>query len=277
MSTGSPYTGPQYAQGPDGRGGRSNALLIGGIAFALVFLLIVGGTVAFLVFRSSGGNGAGSGTGSTTVSDSASATTTEETASATTTPPETTPIEEERHCWSPVNERTSKNPSGRLRGGGLEITPPAIFDTRANTTYLHFTTDAQTAMAPVEGSWVSSIGVGKLEWQPGVEYPGEKAAAERLVSCLYGNASIWGDTSQRTLHDQVTEAVTIQGMPGYRSTAVLKFGKHNFTKTDSTRIDVVVLDTPEGPSVYSSEISIGVTEHEDAAAQAYESITGLTG
>ena len=36
--------------------------------------------------------------------------------------PLTTPIEEERHCWSPVNERTSENPSGRLRGGALVAT-----------------------------------------------------------------------------------------------------------------------------------------------------------
>lgn len=278
MNTGSPHTGSQYTglqspQDPAGGGGRGGTFLIGGIAFALVFLLIVGVTVGYLVLRNSGSSGAGTST--TSASESVSTTPVETT--DTTPPPETTSIEEEERCWTPTNERTSNNPSGRLRGGGLELVPPAGFDTRSNRTYLAFTTDAQTASAPVEGNWVSSVGVGKIEWQPGVEYPGDKAASERLMSCLYGHLSIWSGTSQRTLHDEVTEAVTIAGMPGYRTTAVLKFGKHNLTKTDSSRIVVVVVDTPEGPSVFLSSIAVGVQEHEDAAVEAYNSLTGLSG
>lgn len=276
MSTGSPYTAPQSPQGPIG--GRGAVLLVGGIAFALVFLLIVGATVAFLVLRSPGGGGGGGGTASGTITETTTTRPPEITEPVTTTtvPDETTPITEEEMCWSPMNERSSQNPSGRLRAGGIEIVPPDGFDTRMNRTYLAFTTDAITASAPVEGDWVSSVGVGKIEWQPGVEYPGAKGASERLISCLFG-APIWGDTSQRTLHDQVTEAVTIGGMPGYRTTAVLKFGKHSFTKTDSTRLEVVVLETPEGPSVYNSEVAIGVPEHEQAAKDAYASLTGLSG
>lgn len=278
MNTGSPHTGSQYTglqspQGPSGGGGRGGALLVGGIAFAMVFLLIVGITVGYLVLRNSGSSGAGTST--TSASESVSTTPAETT--DTTPPPETTSFEEEERCWRPTVERTSQNPSGRLRGGGLEFVPPTGFDNRSSRTNLAFTTDAQMAAALVEGSWYSSMGVAKIEWQPGVEYPGDKAASERLMSCLYGNGYIWEGTSQRTLHDQVTEAVTIAGMPGYRTSAVLKFGKHNFTKTDSTRIVIVVVDTPEGPSVFSSEVAIGVQEHEDAAVEAYDSLTGLSG
>lgn len=275
MNTGSPYSGPQSAQGPGSNGGGGSALLIGGIAFAMVFLLIVGITVGYLVLRNSGSSGASTPT--TTVTDSSTPPPSEPTGPVTTTSEETTAIEDEQHCWTPTNVRESENPSGRLRGGGLEFIPPEGFDSRVNRTFLNFTTDAQMATAPVEDSWVSSIGVGKIEWQPGVEYPGDKVAAERLLDCLYGNAGIWGNTSQRTLNDKVIEAVTIAGMPGYRATAVLKFGKHNLTKTDSTRLEVVVVNTPQGPSVFSSEIAIGVKEHEDGAAEAYKSLTGLSG
>lgn len=276
MSTGTHYTTPRRPAGPSG--GRNGALLIGGISFALVFLLIVGATVGYLVLRSSGGGGGAEGGGGspsgTETTISSEPVTTEP---GPTSPPETTLIEEERHCWSASGERVSQNPSGRLRGGGLEMVPPAGFDNRSNRTFLTFTTDAQTASATIEGSWVSSIIVGKIEWQPGVEYPGDKAASERLISCMFGNSSIWGDTSQRTLHDQVTEAVTVAGMPGYRTTATLKFGKHNLEKFDSTRLEVVVVSTPEGPSVFASDVAVGVTEHEDGAAEAYKSLTGLSG
>ena len=44
---------------------------------------------------------------------------------------------------------------------------------------------------------MSTLIVGKVEWQPGVEYPGEEEAAERLVECLFSNDHIWGDTSER--------------------------------------------------------------------------------
>lgn len=273
MHTGSHHTAPQRPTGPGG--GRNSALLVGGISFALVFLLIVGATVGYLVLRTSGGGGGGGG--GETASETTVSSTPVTTGPSTAPPPETTPIEEEKLCWSASGERVSKNPSGRLRGGGLEMVPPAGFDSRSNRTFLAFTTDAQTASAPIEGSWVSSIIVGKIEWQPGVEYPGDKTASERLISCMFANASIWGDTSQRTLHDQVTEAVTIAGMPGYRTTATLKFGKHDLEKFDSTRLEVVVVSTPEGPSVFASDVAMGVTEHEDGATEAYKSLTGLSG
>ena len=51
------HTGPQFPttqQSSPGPGGRGTALVIGGIAFAVVFLLVVGTTVAYLVFRPGG-------------------------------------------------------------------------------------------------------------------------------------------------------------------------------------------------------------------------------
>lgn len=273
MHTGSQFTSPQQSSRPGG--GRGRAVLVGGIAFAIVFLMIVGLTVAYLVVRTSTG-GSVSGGAATSGTVTAGSTTAE------TTPPETTEPEEaassevtEARCWSPEPERTSSNPSGRLRGGGLQFIPPVGFDDRSAGTWVSFLTDTQTASAPVESTWVSALIVGKVEWQPGVEYPGEEEAAERLVDCLFSNADIWGDTSERTLHDELTEPVTIAGMSGYRHRAVIKFGQHDLTKTDSTEIVAVVVDTPEGPSAFVSEVAIGVTEHEEGAEEAYASLTGL--
>ena len=273
MHPGPRFTPPQQPHGPGG--GRAGALLVGGIAFAIVFLLIVGLTVAYLVVRTStsGPVGGGAATSETVTTGPASSGTTEP---ETTEPEETTTSEvTEARCWSPEHERTSSNPSGRLRGGGLQFIPPAGFDNRSTGTWVNFLNDAQTAHAPVEATWVSTLIVGKVEWQPGVEYPGEEEAAERLVDCLVSNANIWGDTSERTLHEELTEPVTIAGMSGYRHRAVLKFGQHDLTKTDSTEIVAVVVATPDGPSAFISEIAIGVTEHEEAAEEAYASLTGI--
>lgn len=265
MHTGPQFTSPTPPQGPGG--GRGGALLAGGIAFAIVFLMIVGLTVGYLVVRTStSGSAGGAATTSQTATTDAPPTETSEAATSEVT---------EARCWSPEPERTSSNPSGRLRGGGLQFIPPAGFDNRSTDSQVDFLDDAQTAHAPVESSWVSTLTVGRVEWQPGVEYPGEEEAAERLVDCLVSNAYIWGDTSERTLHDEITEPVTIAGMSGYRHSAVVKFGQHDLTKTDSTEIVAVVVDTPEGPSAFISEVAIGVTEHEEGAEAAYDSLTGV--
>lgn len=270
------HTGPQYTPTPQRpAGARGSALLIGALSFAVVFLLIVSVTVGYLVLRpSQGGGGDGGATASRT-----SATSTEPTAdgSETATGSESaTPTEvEAERCWSPpTTERTSQNPSGKLRGGGLQFIPPAVYDQRAAPSGVSFANDLQGAQARVEDSWYSTMFVGTIEWQPGVEYPGAEAASQAIVSCFY-SANIWGDTSGRSLEDEVTEPVTIAGLPGYRTTAVITFAEDDLERTDATELVVVVLETDQGPSVFGTETAVGVTEHEEAADAAYDSLTGI--
>jgi hypothetical protein len=229
-----------------------------------VFLLIVGGTIGYLVLRGGGGPTPGAATTSATETSSVSA-------SASETP---TGVEEER-CWTPESmERTSQNPSGKLRGGGLQFIPPSVFDER-NTPYgAAYMNDTQGAYAEVEDGWHSGLIVGAVQWQPGVEYPGAEAASQKILSC-YFSANIWGDTEGRTLDDEVTSPVTVAGIPGYRTTATVNFAKSNLELTDATSLTVIVLETPEGPSAFVQEIAVGVTEHEEASAEALESLTGV--
>jgi hypothetical protein len=264
------HTGPQFTStqptAPGGGGGRGTPLLIGGIAFAVVFLLIVGGTIGYLVLRGGGDPTSGEDTPTTPASESAS-----EDGSAT----PTEQVEEQR-CWSPDSmERSSSNPSGKLRGGGLQFIPPAIYDVRQSPRGVAFMNDTQGAFAQVEDGWHSGLAVGAVEWQPGIEYPGAEVASQRIVSC-YFSASIWGDTEGRSLDDQVTEPVTIAGLPGYRTSATVNFAKIDLEKTSATHLSVIVLDTPQGPSAFLEETAIGVTEHEEGAAAALESLTGVS-
>lgn len=270
------HTGPQYTAPhpqPGGGGGRGTALLYGGLAFAVVFLLIVGVTVGYLVLRP-GGSPAG-----TTASTSSSASTTPggnetatETDSTSATP---TDVEEER-CWSPDRfSRTSSNPSGKLRGGGLQFIPPALYDLRSAPQGTSYSDDVQGAQAIVEEGWASTMYVGAVTWQPGIEYPGAEVASQTITHCFYA-ANIWGETKGRSLDDVITEPVTIAGMPGYRTTGIVNFSHAPMESTSATELMVVVLETPQGPSVFATETAIGVEAHEEAADEAYASLTGIS-
>lgn len=267
------HTGPQNTstqQQVGGTGGRGAALLIGGIAFAVVFLLIVGVTVGYLVLRPGGGGGPGP-----TSSSSASESVDPESTSASATPsPTPTDVEAER-CWTPESERTSSNPSGKLRGGGLQFIPPAIYDERGSALGIAYANDVQVAYAHVQDDWYSSLFVGAVVWQPGIEYPGAEVASQTLLNCFF-SSSRWDGTSGRSLDDEITEPVTISGMPGYRTTATVNFAASKMDQVTATEMVVVVLETDQGPSMFVTETNVGTTEHEEAADQAYESLTGIS-
>lgn len=260
-TTTSPGTGPQRPGG-----GRGMPLLIGGLAFAVVFLLIVGATVGYLVLRP--GSGGGDPTASATATTESASASTEQTTEATS-------AAEEERCWSPDQTRSSKNPSGKLRGGGLQFIPPAVYDLRSSPTGTSYSDDIQGAQAIVEDGWVSSMYVGAVTWQPGIEYPGAEVASQTITQCFFG-ANIWGDTRGRSLDDVITEPVTIAGMPGYRTTGIVNFSHAPMENTSATELIVVVLETPQGPSVFATETAIGIEAHEEAADEAYASLTGIS-
>ncbi|WP_193104897.1 hypothetical protein [Brachybacterium sp. FME24] len=269
-------SGPQYTstqpQSPGPGGGRGGALLIGALAFAIVFLLIVGATVGYLVLRPTGG---GDQAGDTT---SASATPVDPESTSQDPEPSGEPTEVvEQRCFEPEYERTSSNPSSKLRGGGLEFIPPAAYSGRGSSGYAHFVNDSQIAYGEVEDSWISTITVGKVEWQPDVEYPGNEVASQKIAKCFFTDGN-WGEQArERTWDDETTQPVTVAGMPGYETRAMVNFGSDDLEKTDASEIVVVVLDTEQGPSALITETAVGVTAHEEAADEAYTSLTALSG
>lgn len=265
--------------------GRGHPLLVGVLTFVVVFLLIVGATVAVQVFRSVSDPGPTASAEPTEADDEDPAATDpagedpdEDPAAASDDPARSEGAEPEEYCWYNMDaQRTSENPSGRLRGGGLEFAPPPDFDERSNSTQVNFADDPQVAGAEAEDNWGSVIMVGAVTWQEGYEYPGEEIAAERILDCYIANSGVWGETTNRRPENREGEAVAVEGMDGYRSSADLMFrGRNPLENIDGAAITVVVLDTPEGPSMFVSEAAIGVPEHEDAAVQALESLSGLT-
>jgi hypothetical protein len=241
-------------------------LVIGGVVFVVVFTLIVGSTLAVLVVRDlrAGGPvaGAHAPASSPASSDPGSGGTT---AAAS--------------CRQPGTiTRSSHNPVGRLRGGGLEFAVPDGFDDVAPRSYLALADDPQAASAQVETDWVSTLTVASLAWQPASDYPGPAGAADHLLDCMLADTSLWdGVTTVRTVLDRSGKEVTVDGMAGHRVDLTLAFsGETTLARTSATRITVVVVDTPQGPSVFASDVAVGVPEHERAADAAYASLSGIT-
>src|SRR5699024_2000482 len=241
-----------------------------GIAVAIVFLLVGGTTVEYLAIRPGGRGAPEPGTPPATQSASATDAGTDGAETCATA----TEVEAARR-WTPEQERTSANPAAKLRGGGLQYSPPAIYDQRGRPRGIAYTNELQGAQAVVEDSWYSTTFVGKVEWQPGIEYPGAEVASQTIVDCMF-YANIWGDTQGRSLDDEITEPVTIAGIPGYRTTAVVNFASGPLERTDATELVVVVLETAQGPGVLGADAASGVSEHEEAVDEAYESLTGIS-
>lgn len=273
------HTGPQFpttSQQAPGRGGRTAPLLIGVLAFAVVFLLVVGGTIGYLVLRPGGGGDVTPVAGGSSDASS-SVTPSDPDPSPSTDPGTPTPtgeVEPER-CWTPDSERTSKNPSGFVRGGGLQFIPPDLHDRRGTPYGIAYTNDLQGTQAHLEGTWQSTIIIGAVQWQPGIEYPGNEVASQEITKCFFYTTD-WGEATGRTLDDLATVPVTIAGMSGYQTTATVNFASDPLELTDGAALCFIVLETASGPSIFATETALGVADHEQAAAEALATLTAAS-
>lgn len=254
-------------------GGRGPAVLIGLASFAVVFVLIVGGTVTFLMLRPDPADG-GSTTAAAPTRDPGQQS--PATAESEDSPAPSAQGEDPTQCWSPTIPSFDSLPTGdTLSGGGLQVQLPEMYQSPGVPVGLPYLDDVQASQAPVGTGWFSTMVIGAVAWHPGEQYPGAEIASQRIVTCLFERDQ-WGQTQGRTLDDVATTAVTIDGMDGYRTTAVVNFAEDPMERTDASEITVVVLETPQGPGAFVTETSLGVTEHEQAAAQAHESLTAAS-
>lgn len=273
-------TPPQHPPSPPG-GGHRAAVLLGLLAFAAVFVLIVGGTAAVLLLRPAPADEGGTGAPADEPGTVAPA---EPTGSPAPTdapsPAPSAPVEagtEPAECWSPALPSFDSLPSADvLSGGGLQVGLPEMFAPPGVPLGMPHLDDVQASQAPVEDGWFSTMIIGEVAWPPGVEPPGAEAASQRILQCLYEKDDMWVQVRDRSLSDPVTEAVTVDGMDGFRTTAVVSFAADSLERTDATEITVVVLETGQGPAAFVTETALGVAEHEQATAQAQQDLAAAS-
>lgn len=232
-------------------------LVVGAASFTLTLVLILAVVGAVIAVRGSSGEG-------------------DQTPSAATTSVSASPSSSQaaQYCWrNPrTSERTSEDPSGGIRAGGLEAKVPSGWTSSSNAAVLPFLGDASVRTLPLEGDWVSLVVMAKVTWQPGTAYPGAETASRRYVDCSLSDTRQWDrSVPQRHVQSTRTEAVTIDGMHGYRTTAVLAFDRTTLRTARSTVLTAIVLDTPQGPAVYYSDIS-QVPAHVSSAARFQSSL-----
>ncbi|MDO5645683.1 MAG: hypothetical protein Q4G21_08385 [Dermabacter sp.] len=251
---------------------------LGAIAFAIVFLLIVGVTSAVLVVR--GLNSTDEPTALPTITETPSPTAAPTTSEPTPTPATTASVAAS-YCYTHI--RSSPRPSasiaadGRLVGGGISVPIPEVYATDDTTVnhFLRFTDDDVYATALAEEKWVSTLAVGAVTWEKGVPYPGDQAAATRIFDCMLSNTAMWEpQAAGRRLDDKKVEAVTIDGMSGYKVTGSLFFTQTLLKETTHDLLTVVVLTTPDGRSAVFSSVVAGNNEAQVQGAA--EALAGLT-
>lgn len=254
-------------------------LLVGAIAFAIVFLLILAGTIAYVMVRRSAAEARASES-----SRSAPATTGPSATdplsglpsadpSASATPGSAAPSGQAEYCWYNVQrDRSSVNPEGRIRGGALEISVPEGY-TAEGSGRIAFADDDSFSSLTVEPGWIAVVGAGRIHWQDGYAYPGAQAASERLFDCMVNSSLTWGTSvSQRHLEDRATVPVTIDGVSGYRTSGRVVFDRTRLTTTTGTEVVLIVLDTAGGPSFFMADSAVGVEASAAGARAAEESL-----
>ncbi|MCL6422995.1 hypothetical protein Bequi_06260 [Brachybacterium sp. JHP9] len=188
------------------------------------------------------------------------------------------PIDPAPECWYATdNARTSSDPAGGLRAGGLEVDTPAVFTDTYQIVALPFAVDSTTAYAEVEANWISSVTLARVRWDgataPGYgEYPGAQAAAERMLACLLADDTIWEGTSARTVTRYEGGPVSVDGMSGFQVEADQSFTSDIVTATSASHLQITVVDTPGGPAVMMTDAADGLTDHEDGVRAARESL-----
>lgn len=254
---------------------RARALLVGAIAFAATFVLIVGGAIAFVLVRG-GHTDPVHPTGRTTAS-----TTMPSTDSSASTNPGASPTDPAQFCWFDPSGRVSTNPAGKLVGGGLQLTlPDGYSEGQTNGTgFIPALGDPGEAISEVEGNWVSALIIGKVAWQPGFSYPGAQKVSQRVIDCYTGTNGDSGpwkpSVTKFHLENATTQAVEVGGMKGYRTDVSVVFDQTKLTSTKGSDLTSIVLDGPHGPVMFFSEVPTGDATRAQAREQAIQTLVAV--
>lgn len=147
-----------------------------------------------------------------------------------------------------------KQAEGELRGGGISVPLPEGWDRLGNGTASQpLMNDSAMAWTPIGAGWYATTSVGRVMYtEEEGGYPGAQAAARNVFECnvsttdgveLYGDAPKVGNLSEET--------VSIDGYDGAMLTADVEIVESaGLAPTTHLHFIVIVLDTPNGPSVY---------------------------
>ena len=258
--------------GRDGRAGRGPllAMLLGGTGCLVVVLAIIALVLSQTVFKGA--------TEETTAGGDESSAPTED--PETTRPPEYVPTEEQTDeagaaqttfaeqptvdCTVHENTEETAQVDGAVRGGGLEFPAQDGWEIGNNWgSQGSYMVDQHFADQPVEDGWYTVAGVGRVDF-PEEEggYPGAQDAARAIFQCGLSReqvAEVYGSPPELTNYRD--EAFTVDGHEAWIVTADVVLAETALLdSTDTWRLTVIVVDTPDGPVAFDGGAAIGLDQ-----------------
>ncbi|MBV7411396.1 hypothetical protein KRX56_01400 [Dermabacteraceae bacterium TAE3-ERU27] len=168
-------------------------------------------------------------------------------------------------CYIPDDQESLGAREGTVQVGRLRATFPRFFDTGWSQSVGYMQRSFSSA-ALIEGNWYSAVTVGTVAWEPGEQFPGDKAAAEAIFQCYATSAGVYeefGDDSLVT--DYSSKAITVDGHPAWQVQAVYNFNSARLTTTSSSVVTAIVIDTGDGQhAALASDVAADVPGHREA-------------
>lgn len=161
---------------------------------------------------------------------------------------------------------------GWLRGGGLKVREVPGWGREPVHMGWVFDLSTQTDLVRSSRSirWFSMVGVGALHVADGFDSP--HVSAFQVMSCFATSRFYSGYTGRS---DLLSEAVTVNGRPGWRLRSEVRVDMPEFPDVKGDWIDVIVVDTgsPDSLGIFIASATIGDHARADLVEQALESLT----
>lgn len=177
-------------------------------------------------------------------------------------------------CAVVPNQQQHPQTSGKVRGGGLEYTPPSGWNRPWAQGDIAYIDDIGGMAREVSDGWFSVVTVGRATF-PKDEggYPGDEEAAVAVFQCYATSTGVieyFGD--KPTVTDYRSEATRIDGHDAWIVQATYTFEKKQLDATNSSVVTSIIVDTKNGPSVLVSDAAADVPEHKQGLEDILKSL-----
>ncbi|MGQ4517593.1 hypothetical protein ACUH96_04270 [Dermabacteraceae bacterium P13077] len=176
-------------------------------------------------------------------------------------------------CYHPPASYRARESGDAVSVAGLTATYPDFFG-QSWGQEIGYLTDTVGRGAHVEGNWYSVVTLGRVVWEPGQAYPGDKQAAEAIFQCYATSAGVYeefGDDSLVT--DYSSSAITVDGHRAWKVQAVYNFNSQRLTTTSSSVVTAIIVETGDGRrAALVSDVAADVPGHRAALEEVISSL-----
>lgn len=149
--------------------------------------------------------------------------------------------------------------NGRLRGGGLSVTPPEGPEWTTSPAHIAWLHDSNSMLRSIVPGWISNINVGYIRVSDGFSAD-PRVAAEQFVTCMASSGMFMGFTKRTVLSN---ESWSVGGRPAWRLTSNVYVGDWGHEGIEGDTVDIIIVPTDDDDrlAVYVTCVTIGHEEN----------------